>query len=198
VAGRRSYTDADLVVAAKEVFWDRGYEGTTIDHLQAATGLSRSSLYLVFDTKRALLDAALAEYVASFTDVALHPVEAPEAGLPEAAAFFRGLASYFRRADAQRGCLFINTIAELSGRDPSFSPVAAAFASRLRAAFTNALGNAAAGGAMSRKHVARRAELLAVAVLGVWLSVRSDTTAAATTCRFVAQEITSWDASPAA
>ena len=78
---RRPYTDGDLAVAAKQVFWDRGYERTAIDDLQDATGLSRSSLYLAFDTKRALFDAALAEYVTSFIDPRLRPVEAPDAGL---------------------------------------------------------------------------------------------------------------------
>jgi AcrR family transcriptional regulator len=195
MAGRRSYSDADLAVAAKQVFWDRGYEGTAIDDLQDATGLSRSSLYLVFDTKRDVFNAALAEYVTSFIDPRIGAVEAPDAGLREAAAFFRGLAEYFRRPDANRGCLLINAIAELAGRDPSFSPVAADFTNRLRAAFSNALGNAAADGAMNRRQVTQRVEMLTASVLGVWIAVRSDATTAAATCRAIAQEITSWGSS---
>jgi AcrR family transcriptional regulator len=193
VPRQRACSEGDLAVAAKQVFWDRGYERTAVDDLQNATGLSRSSLYLVVDTKRAVFDAALAEYVTSFADPRIGPLEAPDAGLRETAAFFRGLAEYFRRPDASRGCLLINSIAELAGRDPSFSPVAADFTNRLRAAFSNALGNAADNGAMDRRHVSRRAEMLTAAVLGAWLAVRSDATAAANTCRSVAQEVTSWD-----
>jgi AcrR family transcriptional regulator len=188
----RGYTDSELAVAAKQAFWDRGYEGTAIDDLQNATGLSRSSLYLAFGTKRAVFDAALAEYVASFIDPRLRPVEASSAGLREAAAFFRELANYFRLPEAERGCLFINTIAELAGRDPSFSPDAAYFIERLRAAFSNALGNAAEEGAMDPKTASRRTALLTVSVLGVWLAVRSDPVAAAATCRAIAREISSW------
>ncbi|MEY2431474.1 MAG: TetR/AcrR family transcriptional regulator, transcriptional repressor for nem operon [Acidimicrobiaceae bacterium] len=196
MSGRRAYTNADVVVAAKQVFWDRGYEGTAVDDLQDATGLSRSSLYLAFDTKRAVFDAALTEYVTSFVDPRLGLIEAPDAGLREVAAFFRGLADYFRGPDADRGCLLINAIAELAGRDPSFSPVAADFTRRVRAAFANALGHAAADGAMNRKQVSRRTEMLTVSLFGVWIAVRSDAADAAATCRSIAQEVTSWGVSP--
>jgi TetR/AcrR family transcriptional repressor of nem operon len=192
----RALSDGDLAVVAKQVFWSRGYERTAIDDLQRATGLSRSSLYLAFDTKRAVFDAALAEYVTSFIDPRLGPVEAPGAGLREAAAFFRGLARYFRRDDADRGCLFINSIAELAGRDPSFSPVARDFTQRFRAAFSNALSHAAADGAMDPAQVARRAQMLTVTLLGVWLGVRYDAAAAAGDCRAIALEITSWGSTP--
>jgi AcrR family transcriptional regulator len=194
--GRRSYSDADLAVAAKEVFWDRGYQGTAIDDLQEATGLSRSSLYLAFGTKRALFDAAVADYTESFINPRLRPVEGPEAGLKEAAAYFRRLGAYFLRPDANRGCLFINSTAELAGRDPAFTPAAAAFTDRLRAAFGNALGHAAAAGVMDPKQVARRTAMLTVSALGVWIAVRSDSTGAAATCRALAQEITSWGVLP--
>src|ERR1700736_1433986 len=155
MAGRRSYSDADVAIAAKQVFWDRGFQGTAVDDLQSATGVSRSSLYLAFDTKRAVFDAALTEYVSSFVDPRLGPVEAPGAGLREAAAFFVGLADHFRVTNADRGCLLINAIAELAGRDPSFSPLAADFTKRVRRAFVNALGHAAATGAMDRRQVSR-------------------------------------------
>ena len=191
---RRGYTDTDLAVAAKQAFWECGYEGTAVDDLQNATGLSRSSLYLAFGTKRAAFDAALAEYVTSFIDPRLRPVETPEAGLREAAAFFRGLADYFRRPEAERGCLYINSIAELAGRDPSFSPHAARFINRLRAAFSNTLGHAAAVGAMDPKQVSRRTAMLTVSLIGVWLAVRSDPAEAAATCRAIAREISSWSA----
>ena len=189
---RRGYTDSDLAIAAKQVFWDRGYQGTAIDDLQDATGLSRSSLYLAFGTKRAAFDAALAEYVTSFIDPRLRPLEAPEAGLREAAAFFRGLADYFRRPEAERGCLYINSIAELAGRDPSFSPDAAVYINRVRAAFSNALGHAAAVGEMDPKEVSRRTAMLTTSTFGVWLVVRSDPAEAASTCRAIAREISSW------
>src|ERR1700738_5672876 len=104
--GRPRLYEQDAVVAtAKEVFWDRGYVGTALGDLEEATGLSRSSLYLAFGTKKGLFDAAVEEYVESFVEERLHPVEAPGAGLREAAGFFLGLAGFFRDRQTQRGCL---------------------------------------------------------------------------------------------
>ena len=194
---RRGFTDLEVARAAKQVFWDRGYGGTAIDDLQVATGLSRSSLYLAFGGKRAVFDAAIADYVTSFIDPLVGPLEAPEAGLREAADYFRSLADYFGLPEAHRGCLMVNSMAELAGRDPSFSRSAADFVRRLRTAFGNALGNAAADGAMDPKQASRRTALLAASVVGVWIAVRTDATAAAATCLTVAQEISSWGSLPA-
>src|SRR6185312_14988139 len=68
MARTRAYDQGTVVVAAKQMFWQRGLEGTAIGDLEAATGLSRSSLYLAFGTKRALFDAALANYFDTFID----------------------------------------------------------------------------------------------------------------------------------
>ena len=56
----RAYDQDTVVIAAKETFWQRGLEWTAVSDLEGATGLSRSSLYLAFETKRGLFDAALA------------------------------------------------------------------------------------------------------------------------------------------
>jgi TetR/AcrR family transcriptional repressor of nem operon len=175
------------VEAAREVFWQHGLEGTAITDLEAATGLSRSSLYLAFEAKRGLFDAALANYLDTFIQPLLDPLEAPGASLPEAAAFFDTLAAMFGDPRSRRGCLMLNTIGELAGRDPTFTTPANAHANHLRAAFSNALK-----GAMSRREAARRSELLASATLGVWMAVRADPRDAAATCRAVAAEIASW------
>jgi AcrR family transcriptional regulator len=194
----RSFDEHAVIVAAKEVFWQRGVDATAISDLETATGLSRSSLYLAFETKRGLFEAALAEYFESFVQPLLGPLEARGAGLAEAAGFFASLGSLLHDPDAQRGCLMINTMSELAGRDPTFTPAAAGFAKRYRLAFSNALRGAAAQGLIERRAVTPRAHLLAVAAMGVWLAARADPGAAATTCDAIAGEIKSWARRPIA
>jgi AcrR family transcriptional regulator len=192
MARPRSYEQHAVVTAAKGVFWQRGLEGAAVSDLEDATGLSRSSIYLAFDTKRGLFDAALAEYNDSFIASMLGPMEAPGAGLREAAGFFRALAKLFREPQSQRGCLMVNSIGELAGRDPTFTAPAARFVVRLKAAFANALGGAAAHGAMSNREATRRSQMLADATIGAWLVVRADPIAAVASCRSIAAEIASW------
>jgi AcrR family transcriptional regulator len=194
MARPRSYEEHNVVEAAKQVFWEHGYVGTALGDLEQATGLSRSSLYLAFGTKRALFDAALTEYTSSFIDPLLGPVEAPAAGLREAAGFFLSLATLFDHRLSQRGCFMVNSIAELAPVDPVVRALGAQFANRYRAAFLNALGNAAAHGAFDRRQAKRRAEWLAAGAMGVWAAVRVDHRAASATARAIGTEVRSWGA----
>ena len=44
------------------VFWLKGYEGASLQDIEAATGLKKPSLYRTFGDKRAMYLAALAAY----------------------------------------------------------------------------------------------------------------------------------------
>jgi TetR/AcrR family transcriptional repressor of nem operon len=196
MARPRSYDPQLVVAAAKQVFWDQGYEGTAISDLESATGLSRSSLYLAFETKQGLFHAALTEYELSFVDTMLGPVEGPGAGLPEAAGFFVALATLFGDAEWKRGCLLINSITELAARDATVARRGAQFADRYRAAFSNALRACVSQGSMTEHEAVRRSELLTGAAMGAWVAVRADHVAAAATCQAIASEIGAWGSSP--
>ena len=58
--GRPQTFETDEVVrAARGVFWRDGYESASLPDLEQATGLSRSSIYHAFGSKRGLFDAAV-------------------------------------------------------------------------------------------------------------------------------------------
>lgn len=59
----KSFVTADVVRAARDVFWRQGYDEASIPQLRAATGLSASSLYHAFGSKRGLFDEALTNYL---------------------------------------------------------------------------------------------------------------------------------------
>ncbi len=55
---KKEFQPAEIIQAAMQVFWERGYEATSIQDLVDGTGLSRSSLYNTFESKHDLyLDA---------------------------------------------------------------------------------------------------------------------------------------------
>jgi AcrR family transcriptional regulator len=188
----RAFDYERVVAAAKEVFWDHGYEGTSVDDLEHATGLNRSSLYGTFETKLGVFQAALDDYEHSFIDMMLGPVEAEGAGLEDAAGFFRALADLFGDPKSQRGCLQINSIIELAGRVPPLAHRGAQFADRYRSAFAHALAATAAAGTTDNNTTVQRAELLASAAMGAWVAARADHEAAARTCLAVAAQIEPW------
>jgi TetR/AcrR family transcriptional regulator, transcriptional repressor for nem operon len=191
MARPRAFDYERVVAAAKEVFWDRGYEGTSLNDLEHGTGLNRSSIYRTFESKLGLYQAALDEYEHSFIDMMLGPVEAEGAGLEDAAGFFRALADLFGDPQSERGCLQINSITELAGRVPALAHRGAQFADRYRSAFAHALG-ATGTATTDNDTIVQRAELLASAAMGAWVAVRADHEAAARTCLAVAAQIEPW------
>jgi AcrR family transcriptional regulator len=170
MARPRSFSSERVVEAAKDVFWERGYEGTAVEDLERRTRLNRSSLYLAFGTKRALFYRALIWYEESFIAPLLAPMERPTATDADIATFFSTLARRFRRNGqvARQGCFMVNSIAELEGRDARVHEVAVAYRDRLRRAFANAL--ATSGPAKEDPaRLDRLARLVSAATIGVWL-----------------------------
>jgi len=61
--GRPRAYDPELALAqAADVFWKKGYDGTSLDDLAAATGMNRPSLYAAFGDKHELYLKTLQRY----------------------------------------------------------------------------------------------------------------------------------------
>ena len=193
--GRPKGYQRDAVLAnARDVFWERGYEATSISELEQRTGLNRSSLYQEFGSKRELFDAALECYADQVIATLLAGLRTPDARLEAVAALFERLSELFhsRATVATRGCLLVNSIPELATGNPSVRWAAVAYREQLRTAFAGALDNAASRGEIDAETVHRRAHVLASTLMGVWLTVRIDPVDAGRLCEMVAAETLSW------
>lgn len=109
--GRPRAFDAKVTLEkAREVFWDRGFAGTSLDTLSAATQLNRPSLYGAFGDKEDLYLDALEGYRAESMDVLTDALD-PSLPLREnlASVYSRALAIYLHGETAARGCFLIGT-----------------------------------------------------------------------------------------
>jgi AcrR family transcriptional regulator len=73
VAARRRYDTESLLEVAVAVFTERGYDGTSMEDLARASGLSKSSLYHHIDGKEQFLRLALERAVEPLFAVTLEP-----------------------------------------------------------------------------------------------------------------------------
>ncbi|RSD08081.1 TetR/AcrR family transcriptional regulator [Amycolatopsis eburnea] len=116
MARPREFDETAAVEKAMHAFWEHGYEATSTQDLCAATGLGRSSVYNTFTSKRALFQRSLAHY----TDTQLGKRQAILDGPGTAAERLAAVLDQAVEDDVEsrrRGCLVVNTLAELGVPD---------------------------------------------------------------------------------
>ena len=161
----------DRLDVAQRVFQTRGYEGTSVQDLVEATGLSRSSLYGAFGDKHGLFLAALDRYAAAGRAA----TETACCG-PSPLAAIRAVLDQSARVGEQPGCLMVNAAAECAARDPETATRADAARRALDARFETLVRDAQAAGEVGRQ---RDAAALARLLTGVVFGLRTLQTAGA-------------------
>ena len=131
---------------AMRVFWSRGYEATSIQHLVARMGIQRGSLYDTFGDKRALFFAAIDRYDRVVTAKLLAALEAPGSGKDAIRRFFRLKVGLAMEPGRPRGCLVTNAATELASRDRGTATRVGAVMTKIEAAFHRAVVRAQKAG----------------------------------------------------
>ncbi|MDH3714709.1 MAG: TetR/AcrR family transcriptional regulator [Gammaproteobacteria bacterium] len=167
----RRFDTAAVLESALELFWKRGYHTTTTRELERYLGVNQSSLYNVFGTKQALLDAALDRYETLTTGALLGPLEDSESGLQAIEKFFSDLAHWVTR-DGRRGCMLINMMAEDGTATESIKRRTRDYRKRVKLALKDSLQRAVANGEVAVDDLDQRASLLLGMVLGYNIAAR--------------------------
>lgn len=145
--------ERDVVLdRAMQVFWSRGYEATSIQHLVDRMGIQRGSLYGTFGDKRALFFAAIERYDRVMTAKLLATLEGPPSGKAAIERFFRLKVELALTPGRPRGCLMTNSAAELASRDRGTARRVGATLAKLEAAFQGAVVRAQQAGEVDRRH----------------------------------------------
>jgi len=106
MARPREFDRDEVLDRALGVFWDRGYESTSIDDLVGAMGIGRASLYNTFGSKHDLFVEALDRYERSLDERLLRPLAAPGSPRTILRAVLDDLAACQCGPEA-RGCLAV-------------------------------------------------------------------------------------------
>src|SRR3990170_5917094 len=105
--GRPRALDRDKALdQALHVFWQNGYEGTSIADLTAAMGINPPSLYTAFGNKEALFRRALDRYEAHRDEILNEAFAAPTAR-EAMARLLEGTAERLSDEYAPQGCLLV-------------------------------------------------------------------------------------------
>ena len=139
----REFDEEQVLVAAMEAFWRKGYEATSLVDLTDATGLNKASLYRVFGDKHQLFKSALQHYgktefqkVASVIRNDVSPLENLHAVVDKITSDFA----------SDKGCMMINSLVELAPHDPEVKAILKNFGNMRVTALTDMIGQARSAG----------------------------------------------------
>ncbi len=116
MARPREFDETVAVEKAMHAFWAHGYEATSTQDLCEATGLGRSSVYNTFTSKRALFGRSLTHYTGTQLDKRQAILDGPGTAAERLAAVLDS-AIEDDLEEHRRGCLVVNTLAELGVPD---------------------------------------------------------------------------------
>ena len=112
MARPRSFNPDEALDLARDVFWRKGFQGTSLDDITAATGLAKPSLYAAFGDKNALFLKVLDRYheriIANAEPVLYDGPSARDA----IERWLTGFVPFCSGVRGSRGCLSINTAAD--------------------------------------------------------------------------------------
>jgi TetR/AcrR family transcriptional repressor of nem operon len=132
--------------AALELFWERGYEATSMADLTGHLGIGRASLYATYGSKHELFLKALDRYRENTDATLVGELSQPGAALPTVRAVLTRFADEAVHDRRLRGCLITNTATELAGHDPDAARRVRASWDTLETLITGALTRAQAQG----------------------------------------------------
>ncbi len=113
----RSFDQDKALDAALMLFWRKGFRGTSLDDIVAATGMPRASVYEVFGDKRALFIRCLDLYGDRFSARIDAVLMAEPNGRAALSAILAASADRLTSSAGPAGCLRCDATIELMGTD---------------------------------------------------------------------------------
>lgn len=145
--GRAKQFDEDTALqAAMHLFWEKGYGATSMQDLEQATGLKRTSIYNTFGNKRSIFQKTLALYSSQVEEL-LTTIMTEAASCREAVAnWFTAVIDMHFSQQTPGGCLMILSVLESSQHDQATKEMAAALFHKERDLVTSRLVQGVAEG----------------------------------------------------
>ncbi|MBU9464676.1 TetR/AcrR family transcriptional regulator [Burkholderia multivorans] len=131
----REFNEDQVLDAVTDVFWTKGYEGTSTRDLAAVTGLTPPSLYNAFGDKRKLFLRALEHYLDKTLRNRMIRLETDLSPAMAITTFFDEIVRHSASDPAQRGCLLVNSTLEATCDDMELRQTVAAELLQLRSFF---------------------------------------------------------------
>ena len=149
MARTREFDERQALVSAMLVFWEKGYEGTSIQDLEDAMGLGRTSIYNAFGNKRQLFNRILECYKESVMSALFMEMDSAPDIREGVRRLLHGALDIHFDTDNPGGCLVVLSVLESGQHDAESSDSVAQTLQDLKTGLQQRLKKAKRAGELS-------------------------------------------------
>lgn len=131
MARPRTFDPDKVLDTARDIFWRKGYQGTSFDDITAETGLTKPSLYAAFGDKASLYLSVLDRYHEMLLALSANVLSSGPSARAAIDAWFTALLPFCSGVEGSKGCLSVNTATDGALDDEALEKSVAHFNSRL-------------------------------------------------------------------
>ncbi|MFD2148247.1 TetR/AcrR family transcriptional regulator [Mucilaginibacter antarcticus] len=176
MARTKDFDEAEILKKAIALFWDKGYNGTSMQDLVDGLGISRSSLYDTFGDKHQLYIKALDTYQKNYGGqlcTLIRESQTAEMAIHDLLAM---VVNDLLADKQQRGCFMVNAGIELANHDTEVNQLICQTQNQLEDTFLSVIERGQASGEISpNKNPLALARFLNNTVKGLQVSAKSST-----------------------
>ncbi|GIO03079.1 TetR/AcrR family transcriptional regulator [Brevibacillus laterosporus] len=171
---RREFDEEKALDAAMQIFWEKGFEATSLSDLTTRMGIQRPSLYASFGDKQALFEAALRKYTRSHASSVRVKLQNSTSVKEAFRTFFEGIVAEGYGEIPNRGCFCINTMVELAPHDEKFEVLTREHQMYLSAIFQETIERGIQSGELEADTNAKAlAQSLVISLIGLTVMMKS-------------------------
>ncbi|MFC3800831.1 TetR/AcrR family transcriptional regulator [Cohnella sp. GCM10012308] len=174
MARNRAFDQQRALTEAMHVFWEKGYEATSLSDLTSRMGIQKPSLYAAYGDKLSLFESALRSY----NELHAKSVRSKLSKTTSVKAGFRQLfleGAFPDGTHERDGCFCVNTMVELAPHDAKFEILTREHQQYLAAIFEEALERSVNAGEIDRSVNCRAvAQSLVAAFVGITVLKKSN------------------------
>lgn len=174
MARLKEFDENEVLDKAVNLFWTKGYNGTSAQDLVENLGISRSSLYDTFSDKHTLFLKALTRYRTKMGGAAIRLIEETENPAQTIKQLFKMIVTESCDPATPKGCFVVNSMVELAPYDTEVAAIVNGNAQDMENAFYLVIRKGQEMGQFATSHNARgMARLLFNTVSGMRVAARS-------------------------
>ena len=155
MARKKEFDEDALLDKTVELFWRKGYNGTSAQDLVDGLGINRSSIYNTYTDKRTLFKKSLEKYQKAQTGAMLKVLAQADDPKQTVKQIFNGLIKESIEDTLLKGCFMVNTAVELAGHDKEIGDMVINNNQSVEDALTKLLEKGQQSGQVSTKSTAR-------------------------------------------